>query len=387
MQAEEAYNAHGIWPSSRQELLLRAALATGTEACDAFGLWQSGLDIDGLDGASVRLLPLLYRNLLDQDVRIQPRLLDRLRGVYRQAWYRNQLLLAVVAEVVDRFNQASVPAVLLKGVPLAVHYYPSIGSRPMTDADILVRPEHADRALQIARAAGLVPKFSPGEWPPRLTASKPFVHPSGWEFDLHTNVMHECRGKGRDNAMWAGAVPATVNGIPALTLAPEDHLVHAIAHGVWRNPLPPIRWVADAVMLVRTRGDAFDWPRVLRETRERRLTLLARRALRYLRDRMALGIPDAVLAELEREVPTLTERFEYRARMWSGAVGLAATRVSDYMRARGREPDWAGPLGLVHYVRDSWDLTSSWLVPVTAYRKSVRRITGRRQNSELGIKT
>ena len=49
------YNG-GFWPTSQQELLLRAALLPGKEAIDAWREWKSGVDVDQLDPGSLRLL-------------------------------------------------------------------------------------------------------------------------------------------------------------------------------------------------------------------------------------------------------------------------------------------------------------------------------------------
>ena len=86
------------WPTTDQELLLRACLRTGTDAVDAWRRWRSRIDLDDVDDASFRLLPLLYRTLatLREDATLETgaplaRALDDLafRGVPRErfeAW-------------------------------------------------------------------------------------------------------------------------------------------------------------------------------------------------------------------------------------------------------------------------------------------------------------
>src|SRR4051794_33088149 len=51
-------------PSPRQTLLLRAALMCGERSVQAWHGWREGGELDDLDPASFRLLPLVYRNLL-----------------------------------------------------------------------------------------------------------------------------------------------------------------------------------------------------------------------------------------------------------------------------------------------------------------------------------
>ncbi len=51
------------WPSQVQETLLRAALLPGADAIEAWSAVRSQLDLDRVDRASRRLLPLLADNL------------------------------------------------------------------------------------------------------------------------------------------------------------------------------------------------------------------------------------------------------------------------------------------------------------------------------------
>ena len=56
----QADNNENCWPSRQQELLLKASLLRGKEALSAWEEWRSDVDIEQVDVASHRLLPLLY---------------------------------------------------------------------------------------------------------------------------------------------------------------------------------------------------------------------------------------------------------------------------------------------------------------------------------------
>src|ERR1044071_9188610 len=109
---------YGLWPTPAQELLLRAALLEGAPARRAYETWESTVVIDTLDDGSIRLLPLLYQNLRHQGIDVRSATEGRLRGAYRQSWYKNQILLGALGEVVERFAKAEIPTLVLKGVPL-----------------------------------------------------------------------------------------------------------------------------------------------------------------------------------------------------------------------------------------------------------------------------
>ncbi|MFN5195605.1 MAG: nucleotidyltransferase family protein [Cyanobacteriota bacterium] len=82
-----------------------------------------------------------------------------------------------------------------------------------------------------------------------------------------------------------------------LTLDPVDHLLLILAHASRWDEAAPIRWVADAVLLIRA-VDHFNWPRFVSLAKDRRLTAPAGALLAYLQGQMAMEVPAAVLAEL-----------------------------------------------------------------------------------------
>src|SRR5262245_35752063 len=104
----------GCWPIREQELLLRAALLAADAAEPALREWETAVAFDRLDPASVRLLPLLYDNLIRCG--LSSPVLPRIKGVHRHAWCRNQVLFARIAETIDALENAGIRTMLLKGV-------------------------------------------------------------------------------------------------------------------------------------------------------------------------------------------------------------------------------------------------------------------------------
>jgi len=124
------------WPTPEQEFLLKAALLDGDIAIRAWKDWAAAVNFDLLDAGSQRLLPLLYWNLSRQNV--QHHVLEVYKGFYRMAWYKNQLLLHRLNNVLRLFTCRKIPAVLLKGTAMAHLYYKNWALRPMNDFDLLV---------------------------------------------------------------------------------------------------------------------------------------------------------------------------------------------------------------------------------------------------------
>jgi Uncharacterised nucleotidyltransferase len=259
---------------------------------------------------------------------------------------------------------------VLKGIPLALSVYPHLATRPMSDTDLLIRPEQATVAARVLHEAGLKP-HPYGAWPPRVNAGKAFVHRDGWEVDVHTRVMRTNWERDAEADMWHAGVPLALHNTSGVAPALEDQLLHVLVHGLPRNPMPPIRWIPDAMMILRQQAP-FDWARFEAQTRRRGLVLITRTALTYLRAQFDANVPADVMRSLERQAVSVTERVELRGHLVAGLPGMATGVFGDYLRARRQDP-WRGPLGLVHYVRDHLQLSSSWQLPSTVWRLSMRR--------------
>lgn len=312
------------FPSPDNLLLLRAALADGDEATGAWAAWQAQVGLDQADYASQRLLPLVYRNL--QRLGAGDPELPRLRGLYRHTWYRNQLLFRTAGEVVARLREAGIDTLALKGIALSLLHYRDAGLRPMDDFDLLVRPAQAGEAIGLLEGDG----WQPLEVVPSCLEVKhahPFIDDDGRRIDLHWNALWEAAP---DDDLWAAAVPLEVHGATTLALDPTDQLLHVCVHGVQWDPTPSIRWVADAVTVMR--GGSIDWERLVGRARARRLTLGLSVSLAYLRDELAAPVPPGVVEELASASTPVHERLGHRAKAWNG--GLVRRLVLNWDRHR-----------------------------------------------------
>ena len=304
----------GCWPTDDQRLILHAALARGPAAIEALGKWERLGGFDTTDESSFRLLPLVYRNLRDQ--RLEHPRMRLLRGIHRQAWYRNQLLLQEVYPVLRSMHEAGFRTLLVKGIPLAKLHYRDLGARPMRDLDVVVPSEEGPRALDFLKSLGWKAKtWHPAKPAPyyfRFRHSVSFIRDTERELDLHWHVLFDCRCREADAQFWSAAVPLSLDGIETRTLCPTDHLLHVCAHGIAWNELPPIRWIADSMELLR-RPETIRWDRLLEHARRFRLSLGLRSAFRLLVDEYDAPIPVAVLESLERLPSTYGERCNYQA--------------------------------------------------------------------------
>lgn len=313
----------GYLPVHEQELLLKAALLTGGKALAAWDEWTASVDINNIDGGSYRLLPLLYRNMSEHGV--QHPAIPKLRGVYRQVWYKNQMMLHRTAELLRLLHEAGIPTMILKGTAAVVLYYRDFGLRGMEDVDILVPVSHAADVLRLMPRFDMTEHFPlPRHLPEQffsIVHSQAYSDTFSHQYDMHWHVFPESGFANADDDLWRDAVPAVLNDVETLALNPADQLLHICTHGLRWNALPPLRWIADAYTLLSVAPP--DWTRVVEQARRRELVLPLAESLHYLRTLLDAPIPEDVLNALRHTPVRTRERREYRLRFRSAETPTA----------------------------------------------------------------
>ena len=372
-------DAHGgrCWPTREQELLLRAALLHGPAVHDAWARWREVADIDRLDRGSMRLLPELYRNLLHEGVRGPE--LGRLKGVYRQTWYKNQLVFRDMVGILSELHAAGVPIMVVKGAALILRYHHDFGARPMDDFDIVVPYGRAARALEVLREHGWASNDPLSEYRMRAFNGMNMHDGEGRQLDLHWHLLAEDCRLDADADFWADADALDLHGTSVLILHPSDQLLHVCVHGLRWNEVPPIRWIADAVHIVELSAQALDWDRVVAGAVRHRVTRPVLHALSYLRALLGMPVPPSVITRLERAPVSLRARLEYHVAVnprnaWLGSLPeywLYWMRATDGAGARGRYR------GFLSYLREEWRCASGRDLWAQIALRSARRLRGR----------
>jgi hypothetical protein len=336
----------GSVPSEEQRAILRVALLEGPEAREAALAWLAKTDVARLGRASVRLLPLIYERFRREG--IQHPVLPVLRGLKRHTWCRNRLLFDRASEAIRALHSAGIEVMVIKGVALTIEYYQDWSLRPMDDVDLLVRYPDARAAIEVLRGQGwkalalFVPEVKLRmQWNERKGFSEEtrqyvhamhFVHPSGQDLDLHWNLTPLCLGPDADRDFWAASKAITFEGQSVRVLDPADQLLHICVHGAAWESVAPIRWIPDALTVIR-KAPQLDWKRLLLQARKRKLTLMVSSALDYIHRNIGDFVPAHVLAEFEGSDVTVFERLEYRELLRpASALGRVQRKVLTFLR-------------------------------------------------------
>ncbi len=363
----------GCWPTPQQEQLLQAALSQGPRGLGAWQEWKSQVEMDDVDYGSQRLFPLLYQNLVRQDV--HDPMMERLKSVYRKTWFENQVLYHRMGAVLQSFHQLGIETVILKGAALAPLYYKDRGLRPMLDFDILVHPKDVPHAIELLGRLGWHNSKldrAPLDLVIRFGHALEFFDRNKQQLDLHWHVLREACWPGADDAFWAASEPMDLDGVPTRRLSPTDELLHTAVHGVSWNVVPPFRWVADAVMILNSSAAEIDWNRLVTQAEGRRLTLPLRAALSYLSRSQDAPIPPAVLAELNRYSPGRLERIEYRVQTGPDVetIGWLPRLLFWYVRLARDASWWQKIGGFPLFLQSFLELPHPWQLPLGLLRSA-----------------
>lgn len=299
-------------PSPNHELLLHALLTGDDGFAPAWRRWRSAVDFEAVDPLSLRLMPLAWRRL--RDLGLDDPALARIKGVYRHTWSRNQWQLGRMAGLLALLAGGGLRTLVLKGVSLALRYFGDAGLRPMQDFDVLVPTADAERAHRLLSDAGWVWRaYAPFSKLRAEAHGGVLIDAAGAEVDLHWHVLPGCLRPADDDDFWEAAEPLSVGGQATMALSPTDQLLHVCVHGVQWSAPPPIHWVVDAMVLLRSAGGRIDWSRFVRQTRRRRLTMIVAAALRYLIETFDAPVPATVLSEILRTPIGAVERAAFEA--------------------------------------------------------------------------
>jgi hypothetical protein len=266
--------------------------------------------------------------------------------MYRRAWYRNELLLDGGRDAVHALRAAGVPAVLLKGAAIAAVVVQEHALRPMQDFDVLVPRAAFPHAVEVLRREGW--RGNPPVRDPE--AHFVFQHAGSFrrgpaEVDLHWASAWGMLDADGEREFWRAARPVAFRGEDVLVLAAPDMLLQTFVHATLaQTTIPPIRWAADAMLVLRAEP-ALDWDRLVRMAALRRHSLGAIRCIEYLRDGLEANAPAGVLRELRRNVRAL-ER-PYLALRTSLGVGYRVHSLLTWL-------DIARLDGVGHMPRRAW---------------------------------
>lgn len=306
----------GRMPTSEQTLILKAALLTGSAGREAALRWLPTANIDRLGKSSRSLLPLLYDRLKAEG--IEHPIVPVLKGVKRHTWYHNRMLFHQARELVRSLRQIGCEVMIIKGAALVIEYYRDYGLRPMEDLDLMVPVGKAVDAVAELQRRGCVLEWPIGPIGMEFLRDRVlgFLHAlhlrneTGRAFDLHWHLYHWCVNPNSDDDLWQASRLARFEEEDVRIPCPPDFLLHTIVHGVAWTRISPIRWIPDALAILRN-AKSLDWDRLLQQTEKRQFAAMTLPSLLYLQREFAASVPSEVIHTLSRTRVSFLRKLEY----------------------------------------------------------------------------
>jgi hypothetical protein len=267
--------------------------------------------------------------------------------------------------------------VSLKGLGLIATAYPEATVRPMHDLDFLMPPGEFQGAFKALVAKGWNPvRGNQKTYARRLKVfhALPLIGPDGIEIDLHRYMLEENCFAGADAPVFERLRTGHAGDVPVTALGPEDQMINACVHGVRWDPLPPLRWVLDAVMAIRSAGDDFDWEYLVQEARRRGVTVGMSAALAFAAQ-FEPSIPQATIGRLASEGGGRLERWDFRFQQGGDSVVSQIGRyLTRYLRLSAHRSPLRRARDFPTYLECMWELEGPRQVPAEALRRVWRRL-------------
>lgn len=236
-----------------------------------------------------------------------------LADAHRKTRIDNLAALAQFRELGELLRTGNAPVVLLKGAAYLTDLYTDLGTRALTDIDLLIPRDHVARVARRLRASGydsVVGLHYPENQ--RFEAWRP--GPAECRFEFHWELGLPHRFRLDTEAIRRRAMPCTLEGVACARPSPEDAVLYHVAHLADHYFGPSLKWVVDLrEMLLR-------WPLDPR--------VLAERAAAW-RVRTVLGL---ALPHVDHLFPGLLPRWV------EGLAPLGRVRRRLFDRYRGTEP-------------------------------------------------
>lgn len=308
-------------PNQTQHYILMAATSDFETASQNWQLLKSYLNLDNLDrsqikgtllaqiydrldGASNRLLPMVYKNLQALD---DP-LLQSIKSFYRYTWARNHHFLEQFKKLISICKSLHIKPTMLKGLSTAFYYSDDPAIRVMEDIDVLVNPRYVDTLLDhLDKTYELLIPY-------KRNKKLNLIHAATYKFDkinidIHWGILHKAP---QWNLHKKSDAIQVINQEPHLSvLSPNYAFFHSITHGLLSNTFPTIRWISDCYLI--QKKHTIDWHVIIQLGIESNYIEQIRMATQIL-PAYSINIP-ATAIKLLNSIPINTAYHRYIAKL------------------------------------------------------------------------
>lgn len=230
----------------------------------------------------------------------------QLKAEYVENTVKNVYLRSELRKVLREFKIDGIPVIVLKGSALLEQIYQNVSIRTMSDLDLLVPEELADKAQALVQTLGYTPAGS--EDTQKRTREEHRHLPSLVDADgiaaveIHSHIVTRSSPlRFSLSGFWARAERTTLVDEDVLTLTPEDMLVHLAIHFFLDRRFrsyAALGQICDMAEVVRAYQYNFDWDGLIRRVTDDKVRGPVYCGLSLAREMLDAPVPDEVLSAL-----------------------------------------------------------------------------------------
>ena len=242
-----------------------------------------------------RVSPLLYSRLKKSIPSSMPEdAIQKLKDSYLYIFRTNTRIYYELSKVFKVLKENNIPVIVLKGAALAELIYQDVALRPMSDVDIVVKPEDAwriDEALKpLGYESDALSKHHV-QWLPHIVKSKSL------EIDINPAVFELPKLD-----PWSNARPVKISGNEVFILGPEDFILNTLLH-LDRHHIEDgycnLIWWFDIKKLIESYNNEINWNYVIQIAKKYQVEDSVKRVLHAIDRWFGVSIPKDVLNKLK----------------------------------------------------------------------------------------
>ena len=278
--------------------------------------WGRYLDLCGAHGLEGVVYYTLKKSKLTGSFPAE--VIAHLKNKYYQIAACNVRLMDQLQRITTAFGETGLSLLPTQGTSLVETVYPSLGTRPMTDIDLLIKKEEWSEARQLLQRLG----FNSRPWLPNFFSGNGVIldiHFDLGGFDDRIRSQKYAVRMMQNDRLWAEAVsPADSHG--RRTLSDGDTLLYLAAH-LQKHSFSRLIWFLDLALLIQQHRD-MSWIVVWDRAQEFNLTKCLYFVLRYLRSVFGIELPETIERGFKPGSLNLVERRFLGALLAGEEIGL-----------------------------------------------------------------
>ncbi len=217
------------------------------------------------------VLPLVSWNLIQKfSLLLSPKIKEDLTDYFQQHVRLNIFLTGKMIEIVKLFQSNNVPVMPFKGPLLANQAYGNLALRRYVDLDILVQPEHLEKAIALLQSAEYTP-MTDEYWLKNIKLCLKqkkdikFVSKDKSAYiELHWRLSKSYFNVPiKTEHLWQQAETETLGGIEVSTLSFNHLLIYLCLHGS-KHAWDRLAWICDINELINSRK-TVDWEHLFKD--------------------------------------------------------------------------------------------------------------------------